>query len=275
VVRRAFPRFNHWLANLPDPRCQIMCRYEAAHLWWHILAIYLFRTGSRNAFDEKRNSGAAPWNMGLLCGQSAEDPRFAGQPTVTGSDNAKRHANRVDPDRVRNIPLQMIQLLLQRRMFDGPRLFDHWYVVLVDGTVQEKCRQGFTGDGKSASGEARYRYVLQALFLGPDNKVFSFLHEFVDRHNPQTQKEDCELIAFYRLSQRLKACFPRPPASSPWPEPGARDTASKTPSTPAQPDPPGLDATLCRNSLAPTARRQCEWGRGEVNNAGWGSGRRS
>jgi len=33
-----------------------MCRYTAAHLWWHILAMFLSRKGSRNAFDEQRHS---------------------------------------------------------------------------------------------------------------------------------------------------------------------------------------------------------------------------
>jgi hypothetical protein len=188
-----------------------MCLYLASHLWWHILLIYLFRAGSRNAFDQTRNSGTAPWNMGQLCGQSAEDLRFEGQPTVTCSDNAKRHASRVDPDKVMQIPLRMIQELLKRRMFDGGRLFDHWYILLVDGTVQEKCRQGFTADGKSSSGQARYRYVLQVALLGPAGKTFPFLHEFVDMHNPHTDKEDCELKAFVRLSRRIKQCFPRLP----------------------------------------------------------------
>jgi hypothetical protein len=130
---------------------------------------------------------------------------------VTCSDNAKRHARRVDPDRVRQIPLRMIKELLPRRMFDGSRLFDHWDTVIVDGTVQEKCRQGFRGDGKSPSGQGRYRYVLQAVILGPQGNVFPFLHEFVDRHNPVTEKEDCELKAFLRLSRRLKELFPRLP----------------------------------------------------------------
>lgn len=211
VVRGSFPALNGWLADLPDPRRQEMCLYQAAHLWWHILATYLFRTGSRNAFDEQRNSGEGPWNMGLLCGQTAQDPRFDGQPTVTCSDNAKHHASRVDPAQVVEIPLRMIRELLKRRVFDGSRLLDHWYTVIVDGTVQEKCRQGFAGEGKSSSGQARYRYVLQALILGPQGNVFPFLHEFVDMHHPATDKEDCELKAFLRLSQRLKALFPRLP----------------------------------------------------------------
>jgi len=211
VVREVFPQLNDQLNQLPDPRRQDMCRYRGAHIWWTITGTYFFRTGSRNAFDEKRNAGEAPWNLGDLCGQPGDDWRFEGKPTVTCSDNAALHAGRVDPDEVRRIPLGMIRQLLKRRLFDGARLFDRWYVVLVDGSVQEKCRKGFEQDGKTSSGEARYRYVLQAELVGPEGTVFPLMHESMDLHDPVADKEDCELNAFLRLSKRLKMEFPRLP----------------------------------------------------------------
>jgi hypothetical protein len=167
VVRAAFPRLNHWLNGLPDPRSQAMCLYTAAHLWWQILATFLSRTGSRNGFDQQRQSGAAAWNLGALCGQSPEDPRFEGTPTVTCSDNAAHHASRVDPKAVAQIPVLMFRDLLERRCFDGVRLLGRWYVLVVDGSVKEKCRQSFPQGGKSSTGGARYRYVLQVSVLGP------------------------------------------------------------------------------------------------------------
>jgi len=109
-----------------------------------------------NAFDEKRNSGHAHSNLGVLCGQAADDPRFVGEPTVTCSDNAARHAGRVDPEAVQQILLQMTRRLLKRRFFESARLFDRWYILLVDGTVQEKCRADFAQDGKASAGQARY-----------------------------------------------------------------------------------------------------------------------
>ncbi|MEK7692404.1 MAG: transposase, partial [Bdellovibrionota bacterium] len=87
----------------------------------------------------------------------------------------------------------------------------HWYVVVVDGTVQEKCRSGFESDGKTATNGARYRYVLQAMLLGPGGRAFPLIHEFVDMHDPVADKEDCELKAFARLSRRIKQEFPRLP----------------------------------------------------------------
>ncbi len=210
-MRAVFPSLNAWLNALPDPRVREMCLYTAAHLWWHIIATYLSRKGSRNGFDEQRQSGQAAWNLGLLCGQTAEDPRFDGQPTVTCSDNAAHHASRVDPEQVAQIPVLMFRDLLERRTFDGARLFGRWYRMVVDGSVKEKCRQGFEEGGKSSTNGARYRYVLQLSVLGPEGTLFPLMHEEMDIRDPVGDKEDCELKSFARLSARLKKEFPRLP----------------------------------------------------------------
>jgi hypothetical protein len=183
----------------------------AAHLWWQILGPLLSRSGSRNAFDEDRNAGQAPWNLGELCGQTGDDPRFGDHPTVTCSDNAARQADRVDPELVAHIPVLMVRDLLASRRLEGMRLFDHGYVLVADGSVQEKCRQGFEDGGKTSSGEARYRYILQLSLLGPDGTLIPLMHESMDVENPETEKEDGELRAFERLSQRCKQEFPRLP----------------------------------------------------------------
>jgi hypothetical protein len=211
VVRAAFPKLNDWLNGLPDPRLQEMCVYTAAHLWWQIIATFLSRKGSRNGFDQERQSGEAAWNQGRLCGQTAEDPRFGGHPTVTCSDNAARHASRVDPELVAQIPVLMFRDLLERRTFDAARLFDRWYVLVVDGSVKEKCREGFGEGGKSSTSDARYRYVLQLSVVGPEGTLFPLMHEEMDVRHPETDKEDCELKSFARLSQRLKKEFPKLP----------------------------------------------------------------
>jgi hypothetical protein len=211
-LRGVFPELGRWFDALPDARRQELCKYTGAHIWFHILMMFVTRAGSCNAFDQTRNSGAAPANMGALCGQGPEDYRFAGQPTVTCSDNAGRHAGRTQPEAVAEIPVKMIRLLMERRLFDPFRLLDVWHVLVVDGTVQEKCREGFTDGGKRAgTGTARYRYVLQLGILGPNGMFLPFMHEAVDMHDPVRDKEDCELEAFKRLMPRLKACFPRTP----------------------------------------------------------------
>jgi len=209
IGRTVFPSLNNWLNGLPDPRVRERCRYAAAHLRWQIIATGLSRQGSRNGFDQPRPSGEAAWNLGALCGQTPEDPRFDGQPTVTCSDNAARHASRVDPERVAQIPGRRFRDLLARRRFDGARLFDRWYVLLVDGRVKEQCRQSLHPGGKSSTHGARYRDVLPLSVIGPEGTLLPLLHAERDRHNPETPKEDCELKSFQRLSQRLKKEFPK------------------------------------------------------------------
>jgi hypothetical protein len=210
-VRAAFPQLNQWLNNLPDPRMQAMCLYSGAHLWWEIIAMFVSRSKSRNGFDQHRQSGEAAWNMGALCGQSPEDPRFGGTPTVTCSDNAARHAKRVSPQCVAEVPIWMFREILKRRLLDHVRLLDRWYVVVLDGSVKEKCRQGFAQGGKSSGTGARYRYILQASVLGPAGTLLPLMHEELDVRNPETEKQDCELKAFARLSRRLKTAFPKLP----------------------------------------------------------------
>jgi hypothetical protein len=188
-----------------------MCLYTAAHLWWQVIGTFLSRKGSRHGFDQQRQSGQAAWNLGALCGQRPEDPRFEGAPTVTCSDNAARHAKRVDPEAVAQIPVLLFRDLLERRLFEHTRLFDRWYLLVLDGSVKEKCRQGFAQGGKSSTGATRYRYVLQLSVIGPEGTLLPLMHQEMDVVNPETEKEDCELKAFQRLSQRLKKEFPKLP----------------------------------------------------------------
>jgi hypothetical protein len=210
TVRKVCPDLNARFAALPDPRRQDMCRYSAPHIWWSGALLFLTHAGSRNAFDQTRNSGRAAYNMGAFCGQHPDDPRFEGEPLITCTDNLVHHLNRVTPEPVQEIPIELCEQLIRRRVFDSARLFDTWYILVFDGTVQERCRQGFEEGGKSGGkAGAPYRYVLQCGLIGPRNTFIPFIHEHVDMHDPHTEKEDCELTAFRRLSQRIKKRFPR------------------------------------------------------------------
>ncbi len=203
-----FPELREWMEELPDARKQEMCVYTGAHIWMQILSTFLTRAGSRNAFDQRRNTGLTPECFAALCGQPADDERFDGAARVTCGDNAARHAARTDAEAVAMLPSMMIRQLLTSRTLDAGRLFGRWYVIVVDGSVQEKCRKGFD-DGLSR-GAARYRYVIQACLLRNGVKL-PFLHESVDIHDLVRDKEDCELNAFVRLAQRLKELFPKLP----------------------------------------------------------------
>jgi len=210
IAKRVFPRLNRAFAALPDPRRQEFCTFSAEHIWWSGTLMFLTRAGSRNAFDQTRNSGEAPRNMGAFCEQTADDPRFEGKPRITCTDNTAVHLSRVDAGCVQEIPTEMCGQLLKRRVFDRARIRGCWYAVIFDGTVQEKCRKGFQAGGtRGGQGKYPYRYVLECSLLGPRHTTFPLMHEHVDMQNPATDKEDCEIKAFYRLAKRLRRKFPR------------------------------------------------------------------
>jgi hypothetical protein len=175
-----------------------MCRYSPAHICWEVLLTFLCRKGSRNAFDESRNSGGLPAALGSLCGQGAD--------RVTCGDNAARFFKRLAPEHLEFILLAIVVRLFEARVFDGSRILGVWHAVVLDGSVREKCRKGF-GDGGKASGGARYRYVLQASVL-LHGRAIPLMHEHVDVADPVAEKEDCEINAAKRLLPRLKAAFP-------------------------------------------------------------------
>lgn len=204
VVRHCFPDLNGWLDALPDPRRQELCTYLGRHVWWQIMLTFLLRGGSRNAFDADRNSGQMPENLLALCAQEWDEERLGQRRTVTCSENAQKHAARVDVPAVAQLAVLMVRRLMQMRMLDDARLFGHWWLIAVDGTLQDRGHD-------TPAGEARYRYVVEAKLVGPAGTMFALMTEFREMHDPLREKEDCELNAFLRLAERLQATFPRLP----------------------------------------------------------------
>lgn len=204
VVSHCFPDLNGWLSQLPDPRLQVMCKYLGRHIWWQIILTFVLRNGSRNAFDADRNSGQMPDNVLRLCGQKWDEKRLGKRRTVTCSENAVRHAGRVPTHAVAAISLAMVKRLMQMRLLDGSRLFGRWWLIAIDGTLQDRGR-------KTKKNKPRYRYVVEAKLVGPWGSSWPLMTEFRDIRSLDREKEDCELNACLRLIARLRKEFPRLP----------------------------------------------------------------
>lgn len=193
--------------SLPDKRVKELCRYSPAELVWSQLLIFLSRAGSRNQADADRNTGGLPAAVARLAGRGPGDIPVDGKRRVTCSDNAVIFLSTLDPKHLEQIQVAVVRGLFESRMFDASRVFGEYQRVVIDGSVQEKCRKGFDEDGK-ASGAGRYRYVLQASVLLFGHPI-PLMQEHIDVVDPQAEKEDCEINAARRLLPRLKEAFPR------------------------------------------------------------------
>ena len=204
LIRHAFPEMNHWFDALPDPRRQELCTYMGRQLYWQAILTFLLRAGSRNAFDGDRNSGQIPENVLLLCAQKWDAERLGERRTVTCSGNVTHHLGRVPVEEVAELTILMFRRLLKMRILERARLSNRWWMIALDGSLQDRGRE-------TPTQEARYRYIVQATFIGPENTLFPIMTEFMDVRDPDREKEDCEQKAFLRLTERLDAQFPNLP----------------------------------------------------------------
>lgn len=192
---------------LPDTRNKESCRYNPAELIWPTLLMLLTRSGSRNQADANRNMGYLPEAIARLSGRRADDIPDDGQRRVTCSDNAVIFLSNLDPIYLEQMIVGIVRSLVESRMFDSSCVFGKCLRVVIDGSVREKCREGFYEGGK-VNGGGRYRYVLQASVLLFGHAI-PLMHEHIDVDDPVAEKEDCEINGAKRLFLRLKEAFPR------------------------------------------------------------------
>lgn len=205
-MRGKLPWLTPMFARLPDSRLQERCGYSVAHICWQTLMMFLCRSGSRNAFDQVRNSGGMPAAIGALCGEDAD--------TVTGSDNTVLFLDGLATKHLEDILLATVSRLIDSRMFDDSRVMGGLYAVVLDGTLREKRRKrkkskdaGNGENGEEEEDKLEYHYVLQASII-LRGRALPLMHEHVDVRDPESEKEDCEINAAKRLLKRLKAAFP-------------------------------------------------------------------
>ena len=122
----------------------------------------------------------------------------------------KIHTKHLEPLRI-----IILQALLRKKCLEEQRLFNLYYAVAVDGTgcltfSTQHCDHCLTRKNSSTGQTLYYHPVLEAKLVCPNGLAFSMATEFIE--NPEElklEKQDCELKAFYRLADKLKAKFPQ------------------------------------------------------------------
>ena len=114
---------------------------------------------------------------------------------------------------VQEVVTTMTATLIRRKVLYPYRLYGY-FVIAFDGTgmltfPQRHCPHCLT---RHSHGKTLYYHdVLEAKIVTPNGFAFSVMSEFIENPAPNVSKQDCELKAFYRLTERLKQRFPHLP----------------------------------------------------------------
>ena len=200
-----FGDFDALFQTVDDPRRPELITYPLAALAFAGVLMYFCRVGARrqNAHLFRKNGPSAAKFQALF-----------GTDTCPHGDTLNVAFGRLNPDQVQAVVTALVRTLIRKKVLYRYRLLDHYFLIAIDGTgrltfPERHCPHCMTvtHHGKTTY----YHPVLEAKLVLPNGFAFSILTEFIENPGENPTKQDCELKAFYRLAERLKAEFPRLP----------------------------------------------------------------
>ena len=202
TINHFFPDFFNRIREIEDFRKK--SEYELKELITACVAMFLFKEGSRNAFNNDREEENFKVNY-----QNLFHMRLPHMDTV---DNVMRQLNESDLEQLK---VSMIQDLLHKKSLHKFRLFGKYFIVAVDGTgihtfPERHCDQCLTQESKN--GKITYFHnVLEAKLICSNGFSISLATEWIENPVGDFDKQDCERKAFKRLAKKIKRSFPRLP----------------------------------------------------------------
>jgi len=204
TLRQHFPELLDWMREVEECRKKASEYELAAHLT-ACLAMYLFKTGSRNQYNQLREDAQFRKNFKRLFG--------CGMPH---GDSVKNVIDRLDIDQIERIKHKMVRTLIQRKTFHSSRYRGKWFRIAVDASGigsydhprDEQCLYTTSKSGK----KTWFHSVLEARLVTSQGFSISIATVWIE--NPEGgdyDKQDCERKAFTRLAAKLKDLYPRLP----------------------------------------------------------------
>lgn len=204
TITHHFPEIFEWMRDIDDCRKKASEFELAAHLT-ACLAMFIFKTGSRNEYNQRRKDLQFQKNYRKLFG-------FA----MPHGDSVHNVIECLDEAQIELLNQKMVQVLLQRKVFHKSRYRGHWFRIAVDGTGvvsfnYQHCEQCLHQSSKYKKTTYSHK-LLDARLVTPNGFSISVASEWIE--NPENEaydKQDCERKAFNRLAIKLKKSFPRLP----------------------------------------------------------------
>lgn len=200
VMKRHYPDFTTLLESIPDHRKR--CTYSVAETIMAGLCLSLFKMGSRNNADNLVNSRFERNYINCF------GLRLPIQDTVND------FLRMLNPDELETFKKTLVRRLLEKKVFDKWKNRGR-HLVAVDGTgIYSFDKEPFPGCPYKTSKTGKVTYschVLEAKLVCGNGFCISLSTEWMNNSENLSGKQDCELKAFQRLSEKLKKDYPRLP----------------------------------------------------------------
>ena len=204
TIHHHFPKLFDWMREIDDCRKK-KSTYELVTLLTACLAMYIFKSGSRNAFNELRDDAQFEDNYEKLF-----------KLPLPHLDTVDRVMRLLPEQQIEQLKQKMLRVLLRRKIFHKSRFRNKWFRIAVDGSGvmsfdHKHCGQCLHKTSKK--GKTTYsHHVMEARLIMPNGFSISLATEWIE--NPEGgeyEKQDCERKAFLRLAEKLKKAFPQLP----------------------------------------------------------------
>lgn len=218
-LREIMKFMNHFVKDLfkklnsvKDPRHQSYTKYEIYQLLFVIIMKNVTNIETMSGMTTEFNTNASVNNFKLLLGDEENDdiPHY-----VTINNLLKR----LKPEELERVKKEMIKEIIRRKTFNGARLFKESWKVIIDATYVfsfnkrhcEHCLTQTFNRGKENEHTVYSHKILEAKLILSDDIIISIGTEFIENEGENVTKQDSELKAFKRLSQKMKKDYPRLP----------------------------------------------------------------
>jgi len=205
TAQHFFGGFVQMFAPITDPRRPEFIVYPLAALLFASVLMYASRLGARRQIGHLfRANGASASKFQALFQVK----------TCPHGDTLDAAFSRLNPAEAQAVVTSLTETLIRCKVLYPYRLLGRYFPVVMDGTgvlvfSERHCPQCFT---RTHGGQTLYYHpVLEAKLVTTSGFAFSLMTEFIENPGEHPTKQDCELKAFYRLTERLKQRFPRLP----------------------------------------------------------------
>lgn len=179
--------------------------YSLAELVMGGVMLFVFKAGSRNAFDNDRREAVF-----------RENYRRAFKLRLPSMDAVEDLYRLLGESQLESLKHLLIKTLIEKKVFYKFRFMGKKYFVAIDGTGVASYETDYCGECTSKiskNGKTTYFHnVLEAKLVTHNGMSVSIATEWVRNENgKEYDKQDCELNAFKRLAVKLKKAYPRLP----------------------------------------------------------------